>query len=448
MKIAVYINNNTAKANYKNENYNTRKNVGIAVVEDILRRAGHQIHYASSATVNQYDVILASMTADCDIWQFIRERAAWSKGNYKVLVGGAGILNVRPVLRFADYYLLGRAEGVISELINGTYQGDSVIETAKFNVDKKYYINQVDCPYSHEIELSDGTVYQENQIGCNHKCLFCNYTWSRKFVGGNTFQYRGLWSKNEHVERAMLDMHAGVEVDLQKLRTTAIDGYSERLRRAVNKPITREMLRGFVGRIGQIERPHQFKIYNVCGYPTETENDMLEFLEDIKIADADLPEIEKGSSILLHNTPFRPMPATPLACEPAQFINQRGRAARILGSKLKGNLIYQGNAIWAVEGMGVESLATHIESMIIHRGTEDDMDNVERIALSKKYKNANAVMKVKFLDKYFNLNRLFGRFDANTLPSRYIRTYAKVENEWGKNHFEPEKEDANKSDME
>lgn len=41
MKICAYVQTKYAKQTYKNESYNTRLFAGIAVVIDILRRAGH-----------------------------------------------------------------------------------------------------------------------------------------------------------------------------------------------------------------------------------------------------------------------------------------------------------------------------------------------------------------------------------------------------------------------
>ena len=209
MKIAVYVLNKNAKQTYKKECFNVRLNAGISIVMDILRRQGYVVDFCSSANVHNYDVVLFAVTSDCDWWTFIAERVKWQKGNYKVVVGGAGVLNVRPFLPYVDYFVL--------------------------------------------------------------------YTWQRKPVLEGAFAYSGLWNGGKDRERAILDLYNGEPVDLNKLRTTAIDGLSERLRFMVNKKITNEMLVDFIQKLALCEKPHRVKFYNIIGYPTETEADYQDF---------------------------------------------------------------------------------------------------------------------------------------------------------------------------
>lgn len=89
MKICAYVQEAYAKANYKNECMDARQFVGLRVIIDCLNRAGYEVDYAGIATVHQYDVVLVSLTSDCDWWSYIAERQRWRKGDYKVLIGGA-----------------------------------------------------------------------------------------------------------------------------------------------------------------------------------------------------------------------------------------------------------------------------------------------------------------------------------------------------------------------
>ena len=79
MKICAYVPNVHAKQNYAQESFNTRQYVGLAVVVDILRHAGYDVSYAGSATVHNYDVVLVSITSDCDWWPFIARTTRWRK---------------------------------------------------------------------------------------------------------------------------------------------------------------------------------------------------------------------------------------------------------------------------------------------------------------------------------------------------------------------------------
>lgn len=437
LKIGVYVLAKYAKQTYSKECYDVRLNAGMAMVCDILKRAGFtNIDYCSSATAHRFDMVMYSVTSDCDWWNFVAERVTWKPGRYKVCVGGQGVLNPRPFLELVDYFVLGRAEGVQDKLAEAIMLGEEpddchIVSSKTYSIDKIYRINQVEQIYPHDIVLDNGKTYHEDVIGCNHRCLFCGYTWHRRQAVQEAFNYSGLWNGGADRERAMIDMHRGIEVDLVKLRTTAIDGLSERLRMMVNKRITREMLREFLERLASCEKPHQVKFYNIIGYPTETVDDWQEFLQDIVQTDAKFTKQAKQTSILLHSTPFRAMPATPLACAEMSLTNYRGLIARRLGGgKYKGNIFYQGNAMWAVESMATESLATVMQSAIIWRGTEDDTENIVKIATNKKFETASSAIKQATLEKYFDVVKLFGRFTPETLPTRNIRTYCAVEKMW------------------
>lgn len=439
MKICAYVQEQYAKANYKNECMDTRQFVGLRVIIDCLERAGYSVEYAGIATVHRYDIVLVSLTSDCDWWTFVAERTRWQPGSYKVIIGGAGLLHITPFLPFGDYFMFGRGEELITSLVRGIerdggFEHESIAWRESFSPDKVYKLAQTDRPYPFPIRLGDARNFQEGPIGCNHKCLFCGYTWHRKFVSPNAYYKMedSLFGNIADKERAMLDLHEDPGgIDFAHLRTTAIDGMSERLRCMVGKRITRAIMLEFLGAMLRYEgKPHQLKIYNIIGYPTETEDDWREFLETLREADMTAPVREKQWSIVLHSTPFRPMPATPLACAPMSYRNYRGEVGRILGKGLRGNLIYQGRSLWSVESMGTDSLPAVILSAICHRGTEADTDSIIRIARAKKFWAASSAVRQATLERYFDVDTLFGPFTAGTLPNRYLRSYAAVEKMW------------------
>lgn len=439
MKICAYVQDGYAKANYKNECMETRKFAGLRVIIDCLERNGYTVDYAGSATVHTYDVVLVSLTSDCDWWTFVKERSRWRKGNYKVVVGGAGVLHVAPFLRWGDYFVIGRGENIIVPLIRAIKDGDdykheSVIASKTFSPDKIYRVAQSGCTYPHKIDMGGGKVYQEGAMGCNHKCLFCGYTWHRKFISDISDTYKmsdSLFGGIEGKELAMLDLHKDQSVDFAHLRTTAIDGMSERLRYMVNKRISKDTLLWFIKQmLGYSGEAHQIKLYNIIGYPTETLDDWMEFLETIKQADAEATTRAKQWSIVLHSTPFRPMPATPMACKPMSKRNYRGEVGRALGKGLRGNLIYQGKSVWAVESMGTESLPTVMLSAIAHRGSANDSENILKLCNTSKFWSASSAIKEATLSRYFDMDALFGDYTADTLPSRYLRTYLPIERAW------------------
>lgn len=443
MKICAYVNDRYAKQSYKRECFDTRRFVGLRVIIDCLERAGYAVDYAGSCSVHEYDVVLVSVTADCDWWEFIRERLTWRRGDYKIVVGGAGVLHVSPFMPFIYAAIFGRGEDIIVPLVDGVasgerYECESVAYSDTFSEDDIYRVAQARCPYPHELSVN-GRPYVERTIGCNHSCLFCGYTWQRRFdspyeVYKMDDPFGGIADK----ERALLDMMgAPGGIDFAHLRTTAIDGFSERLRYGVGKRISRETLLEFVGRMLRYEgKPHQLKLYNILGYPTETEDDWEELLDVMREADDDAPARERQWSIVLHCTPFRAMPATPMACAPMSKRNYRGAVGRTLGAGLRGNLIYQGRSLWAVESMGTDSLSAVMLSAIAHRGSRDDAEGVARLCRSRKFWQASAATRELTLSRYFDMDGLFSAFTPETLPSRYLRTFRPVERAWGKTPLE------------
>ena len=198
----------------------------------------------------------------------------------------------------------------------------------------------------------------------------------------------------------------------------------------VNKPITREVFVFFLRQmIAQRTAPHQIKLFNIVGYPTESQADYEELLDTLSEADS-CPVSGKQWSLVISSTHFRPMPATPMACAAMCKENLRGVLHRTIGASLKGGLLYQGHGYWVVEGMGTESLAPVMLSAIAHRGDQEDSENIIRLCKTPKFWRADTMTRQLTLEKYFDVDRLFGSFTRSTLPSRYLRTYAKVEKLW------------------
>ena len=56
MKICAYVQEQYAKANYKNECLDTRQFVGLRVVIDAIERAGYEVEWAGKATVRCHTV--------------------------------------------------------------------------------------------------------------------------------------------------------------------------------------------------------------------------------------------------------------------------------------------------------------------------------------------------------------------------------------------------------
>lgn len=448
MKICAYVQEAYAKQTYKNECMDTRQFVGLRVVVDCLERAGYTVDYAGIATVHEYDVVLVSITAFCDWWTFLSERIRWKKGNYKTLVGGAGVLHVTLFLPWADAFMIGRGEDTIVPLVKsiedgGRYDDDSVVYSDSFSEDKIYHIKQARSSYEHPIQLHKGSPWVEGQIGCNHRCLFCSYTWSRKqnFSGAFMWDGGGTLDMSER-ECALLDYKSGkYKVNWNLLRTTAIDGSSQRLRYGVGKKIDNSVIVDFMRDATSSDAsPHIVRLFNIVGYPTETVEDYAELVEVFRKADEQCTGTSNGKKWVfgLQNNHFIPYPATPMACAPFSLRDYRDSMIRGLKSTLPKRRLYSGKCIDLVEGQLEEALSTVVLNVIVARAGKEDWDSIEKISLAKKFWSATSQVKMKTLEKYFDLAKLCGAYTPETLPCRYLRTYATVEKLWGQTPLEVE----------
>ena len=437
--IAVYVQAKYAKATYSNESFNARHWSGVAMLEDVLVRAGEKVDYVGSATVSNVDILLVSITSGCDWWSYIAEAKTWKHKPRCVIVGGAGLLNVRPVLRWFDVCVWGRGEDIILPLIEAIrcgkrYDHPSVGYSDTFSESNQYQIAQAVRLYPHAVTLQGSavqkgrTIYVEKGLGCKRKCAFCAYTHHRKHLasaGGRSYEQGG--GEDREVTMLDLDMKQPETWGADKLRNVGLDGMSERVRMMVRKPIKRKLFQDFlVGLSRSGCKPHQVKLYCVVGFPDETLDDWMEHLEDLAIADAAIKESDKQWSWVLGATPFRAMPATPAATWPMSIKNYRGEIARALKCKgMPGNVYFQGKRSWAVEWMGTDSLPSGLLDALILRGTQGDAEIISKLATSKAFWSASSTRKRITIASTCDLKRLMGDYRGKSdYPVSYLKTYS------------------------
>lgn len=81
---------------------------------------------------------------------------------------------------------------------------------------------------------------------------------------------------------------------------------------------------------------------------------------------------------------------------------------------------------------------TRRRNLIVARAQRQDWGSIEKIACSKKFWRSTDAVKAATLARYFDLPTLCGAFTPETLPSRYLRSYANVEKLYGKTPLEIE----------
>ena len=412
---------------YKNDSFDTRLWTGLCMVKDALERAGHEVDFCSAATVSRYRLVFASLTSDRSVWGFWRERALWEPGEYKVAVGGFGVLNPKVLLGLCDFIQLGRGEATSVELAEAVLKGhslhgESVIHAPDYDPGEEYRLAQTSEPYPHEV-VQAVRVYKEGHIGCNHKCAFCGYSWHRVHVGG---EFRNDFGENRvEQERAMRDLKASGWDDLRHLRVTAIDGTSERLRYLVNKRIPDADVEELLARLCD-HGGGNVKLFNVVGYPTETLADWRDLVEVFGRAEARSEPRETRFGIGLHNTPFRAFPLTPMACSPMAYRDFRGMFGA-MAPRLPGKQFFKGEALFGTEDFGCDSLPATAMSCMVWRGDERTADAIRRLALHGRFWGADSRTKLATIESVCDVRKMFEAKDPAELPTANIRTYAKVE---------------------
>lgn len=431
MKVAIYVVHRNAKESYINENYQVRKWPGMSVIKDVLERSGIHVGYCSPADVHEQDIVLFSLTANCDWWPFIKERIKWKSGKYKVIIGGAGILNIRPFLEYADFFVFGRAETFISEMVKevyatGKYEHPAVASQIDFSPSKRYEIWQAEKAYPYEIDLEDEQRWQEFAVGCQNKCLFCGYTWHRKNLElKHEEQKRPSNFYRGSSETTMMDLVARDPLhwkDYGASMTTSIDGFSERLRKMVNKPITREIFKTFLAKLSLVPNPGRIRVYNLVGLPTETKKDWDEFREDLNEVDSQLPEGPQWG-IELQCTPFKSFPTTPAAHWKMSYENYRGEMGKYFhepGYHVRE--MFNKRRFWVNEGL-TESVSTQILDVIALRGTEKDVKSVKLVACTPKFWALSSIGRQKTLENYFDVKALFSEMKPEEVPTNYLHTW-------------------------
>lgn len=416
MKIGAYVQAAYAKPAYAVECYDARAWPGFEMVLDVLRRAGYAVEHCSAATAHEFPVVLVSITAACDWWSFIAERVRWKAGARCVIVGGAGVLNVRPFLDFADVFVFGRAEGLIADVVSAGLNGSrfahpAVCYSDEFDAGREYRIEQADRPYPHTVTLENGKTWREAAIGCQRKCLFCGYTWHRRHVGLKQSEAGAggaLWPSS--AELTAFDLAKMPIEQWPKNLIVGLDGLSFRLRRAVNKAIPDELVASILQR-----RSGYSRVYNIVGYPTESECDAEEFYSLARRVQ--LPE---QRVVNLHSTRFRAMPATPLAVWEMDHRDFRRWPYEAAYRGPTGIVTYLETPSLKLIDRSGESSPTVLLDAVAHRGTEADAPAVRAVASSRKFWAARSAVREATLRASFDIDRLMGRYSWADLPTRYL----------------------------
>ena len=306
----------------KVKNRNNSVSIGALVLMDELSRCGYPVEICDYKTAFNYTHVLVSMTATDDIYDIFRQchKNNWENRTFTAFVGGFGCQNPVALSGFIDYAFFGRADGIIADYLNDPekYYEHSFKLTAPHLVT----LRQVEKLYPYPIIYgANKSRWVEKFIGCPYRCKFCHYSHNRNYIGDGIYINNGISTGSPEI---MLKDICNLTEKLGRL-TAALDGYSERLRFLFGKKITWDMVEDAIDTLASFKGNTYFKLYNICNFPTETEDDEKEFIDFFDDYTSHTKKADGIVKIDIFNTAFRPSLNTPMERSPVRLYPEARR---------------------------------------------------------------------------------------------------------------------------
>lgn len=303
--------------------------IGALVIKAELEANGYAIDICTYEQAHHYHLVLVSMTSTWDIYEFYRsmKKAGWSNRKFIALMGGFGCQNPFALRQFVDYAFFGRAEGIITgvvETILSGHEPDYPFITPLINP-RVTIARPVQYLSIYEVKYGKNcSTWKEEFTGCPYSCKFCHYTWNRRNVReGDLNKYVNDGISTGSKEVMLMDV---IDYEEKLGRVTAgLDGYSERLRFLYGKPISWDIMEGALDHMASFRGNSYMKIYNITNFPGETEDDEKEFLDFCKEYTASTSKKDGILSVEVFNTAFRPSINTPMERMPVSLFPEARR---------------------------------------------------------------------------------------------------------------------------
>lgn len=415
-KIAFLVFKNKVKpSRRKNQSFDWSGNVGAYMVIDALRRTGIEVDFCSVATAKLFDLVLISMTSVHDTINLLRSVGRsheWANRKFKVLAGGFGCQNIYSLQGYVDYAFFGRAENVIGKIVQLVLDGSDDHESLmRLDNVKPVKVCQATELYPYTLDVKP-CAFTENSLGCANKCYFCHYSFARKWIPQKG-EFEGALIWGGYQQETFHDVIKHADTHLGQL-STAIDGFSERLRFATNKRISNAEIKETIEWISNNWGPAKMglNLYCIGNYPTETEDDRSELAEIFRSCKMGRTAI----SVMMKVFPLIPAALTPSAYLPVNLDidwNQRRGQVYVDAPKLRVKL-----------SPFLKSRYSHLVEVILERATVDSQRLIETICFSAKLKRLNSGEKLVALQKTFDLTPYLREYSVDEpLPEWYFEGY-------------------------
>jgi hypothetical protein len=377
----------------KNKNRNDSISIGASVIIDELAYNGISVDICDYLTAFDYNIVMISMTSTEDIFDLYGNmyRAGWERRKFKAVVGGFGCQNPWILSSFVDYAFFGRADGIICEVINDIFNRCDICRIypnmAHLSSPRHVEIRQVNTLYLRPVCYGkNNSIWTEKFVGCPNHCKFCHYSWNRKRIGGNSYINDGLSSGSPEI------MMSDVCSRQEKFGrfTTALDGYSERLRYLFGKRISWQQVEDALDHVASFRGNTYIKLYNIHNFPTETEADREEFFVFFAEYAENSMKPDGVVTVEVLNTAFRPSINTPM---------QRMEARLFPPARYEDNRVAVGNGFVFKMSVNNRDAYSHLQDLISIRYTDRHRDLIHYIATDKEFSRLNNSNKLQAITK-------------------------------------------------
>ncbi len=368
--------------------------IGALVVVAELEAHGYKVDVCTYEEAHNYDLVMVSMTSTWDIYEFYAsmQKAGWQNRKFKTLLGGFGCQNPFALEDFIDYGFFGRAEGVVTEVVEKILKGEHLDYEFVTSLKNRKKVTLRPVQYLSHYEVKYGknqSRWKEEFTGCPFKCKFCHYTFNRDNVRkGDKTKYINDGISTGSKEIMLMDV---IDYEDKLGRVTAgLDGYSERLRYLFGKPISWEIMENALDHMASFKGNSYMKIYNISNFPTETEEDEKEFLNFMREY-VDCTSKKDGIlSVEVFNTAFRPSINTPMERMPVSLYPEARRENLQIAS---------GSGIVVKYTHLIQGAWMHLADVIAIRYTDKSV--IEFIATDKEFnKKSNGNKITWFVNNY------------------------------------------------
>jgi hypothetical protein len=380
----------------KNKNRNDSISIGAMVIMDELQRMGITVDICNYQTAFNYNIVLISMTDVGDIYDLFAnmKKYHWENRTFTAIVGGFGCQNPFALEPFVDYAYFGRADGDLQHILDKNSP-----HLLKLSERKIVYSRQVSLLYPYQVRYGKNcSTWTENFIGCRFRCKFCHYSWNRAHIGNKTYVNDGISTGSPEI---MLKDICSTDQKYGRF-TTALDGYSERLRLLFGKKISWETVEESLDHIAQFKGNTYMKLYNIHNFPTETEADREEFISFFKYYTESTGKADGVVTIDVFNTAFRPSLNTPMQRMPVSLYPEArqeiNKIAASNGFSIRYTPLTKG--AWA-----------HLSDVIAIRYTDSSI--IDFIATDKEFNKLNDADKIKNFVSRFDITDYIRAYDLN-----------------------------------